>query len=55
MAVVEVFVDIELVIVDDVEVSVDVELVIVVDVVDVIVVWLDYGLTHLTKLGTNSV
>ena len=41
MAVVEVFVDIELVIVDDVEVSVDVELVIVVDVVDVIVVWLD--------------
>ena len=38
VAVVEVFVDIELVIVDDVEVSVDVELVIV---VDVIVVWLD--------------
>ena len=41
MAVVEVFVDIELVIVDDVEVSVDAELVIVVDVVVVIVVWLD--------------
>ena len=41
MAVVEVFVDIELVIVDDVEVSVDAELVIVVDVVAVIVVWLD--------------
>ena len=54
MVVVEVSLDVELVIVDVVEVSIDVELVIVVVVV-VIVVRLDCGLTHLTKLGTNSV